>query len=171
MREALVALNQLVADGVIGQYAIGGPVGAAYYIEAVQTEDLDAFVFFPAEPSGLLSLEPIYSALQRLGGVPEREFVRFGLWPLQVLPDTTPLVAEAIREARSAEFEGIPTRVLTAEHTCCVALETGRAKDKLRVVMFLEQHAVDRESLQNLAGMWGLGAKLEAVESLIDGSR
>lgn len=44
-RKALKALNGLVADGVIATYAIGGVVGAAFYIEAVQTEDLDAFVF------------------------------------------------------------------------------------------------------------------------------
>jgi hypothetical protein len=42
--EALQALNRIAADGVIGGYAIGGAVGASFYISAAQTEDLDAFV-------------------------------------------------------------------------------------------------------------------------------
>lgn len=49
MREALMALNRLVADGVIASYAIGGAIGASFYIEAQATEDLDVFVIMPNE--------------------------------------------------------------------------------------------------------------------------
>ena len=73
MREALQALNALVERGVIETYAIGGAVGASFFIDAVQTEDIDAFVYFPPSTSGLLSLAPIYSALTDLGGKVERE--------------------------------------------------------------------------------------------------
>ena len=45
MQAALRSLNQLVADNVIEQYAIGDAIGASFYVEAVQTEDIDAFVF------------------------------------------------------------------------------------------------------------------------------
>ena len=41
MQAALRALNQLAANGVISQYAIGGAIGASFYIEAVQTESVD----------------------------------------------------------------------------------------------------------------------------------
>ena len=41
MEKALIALNEIVADGVISNYAIGDAVGAAFYIEAMQTEDVD----------------------------------------------------------------------------------------------------------------------------------
>ena len=47
MREALLALNRVQRDGTIQQYAIGGAVAASFYIEAMQTEDLDIFVFLP----------------------------------------------------------------------------------------------------------------------------
>ena len=40
MQAALGSLNQLVTDKVIDQYAIGGAIGASYYVEAVQTEDI-----------------------------------------------------------------------------------------------------------------------------------
>ena len=77
MQAALRALNQLVTDAVISQYAIGGAIGASFYIEAVQTEDVDAFVFMSPSPSGLLTLAPIYDALTKLGGIVEHEYIRF----------------------------------------------------------------------------------------------
>ncbi len=150
MQAALRALNQLVADKVIVQYAIGGAIGASFYIEAVQTEDVDAFVFMAPTASGLLTLSPIYEALTKLGGIIENEYIRFAEWPVQILPDVNDLVREAIREAKKVEFDGIPTRVFTAEHLCAVALQTGRTKDYLRVVMFLEADAVDQGLLETI---------------------
>ncbi|TAG83498.1 MAG: hypothetical protein EAZ21_01635, partial [Betaproteobacteria bacterium] len=94
MQAALRALNQLVADNVIGQYAIGGAIGASFYIDAVQTEDVDAFVFMVPTKSGLLTLSPIYDALTKLGGIIENEYVRFAEWPVQILPDANDLVRE-----------------------------------------------------------------------------
>ena len=156
MREALEALNRLVSSGTVAQYAIGGAIAAAFYIEAVQTEDLDAFVFLPPSPSGLALLTPIYSELVALGGIVEHEHVRFGAWPVQILTDANDLIAEAIREALQVAFDGVPPRVFRAEHLCAIALQTGRNKDLLRVTLFLEQAKVDRAELANLIDRFDL---------------
>ncbi len=168
MQAALRALNQLVADGVIPQYAIGGAIGASFYIDAVQTEDVDAFVFMAPSASGLLTLAPIYEALTRLGGVVEHEYIRFAEWPVQILPDANDLVREAIRDATDTEFDGIPTRVFSAEHLCAVALQTGRTKDYLRVVMFLEAKAVDRICLESILKRHGLAEKMARVDAMME---
>jgi hypothetical protein len=167
MQAALRALNQLVADKVIEQYAIGGAIGASFYIEAVQTEDVDAFVFMAPSKSGLLTLSPIYDALVKLGGIIENEYIRFAEWPVQILPDANDLVREAIRDAKSVEFDGIPTRVFTAEHLCAVALQTGRTKDYLRVVMFLEAEQVDRGLLESTLKRHNLEDKLFRVDAMM----
>lgn len=156
MHEALRALNQIVSDRVIEKCAIGGAVGSAFFIEATQTEDVDVFVHPQAGPSGLVTLTPIFDALVKRGGTIEDGYVQFGEWPIQILSDATPLIAEAIEEAIDVPFDEIPTRVFTAEHLCAVALEAGRAKDYLRVTMFLEQDAVDRAALRELAKRHGL---------------
>jgi hypothetical protein len=170
MQAALRALNQLVADGVIEAYAIGGAIGASFYIQALQTEDIDAFVFLPVAASGLLSLTPVYEALQAQGGRIEREYVQFGSWPLQILPDANPLIDEAICEAVSVEFEGVPTRVFRAEHLCAVALQTGRPKDYLRVSLFLEAGRVDIDRLQDVLSRYGLQDRLTRVRLSEGGS-
>ena len=163
MQDALRALNQLVADGVMGAYAIGGAVGASFYIDAMQTEDIDAFVLLPESASGLVLLTPIYEALSAQGGVIEKEYVRFGSWPLQILTDATPLLTEAIRESVDVSFHGVATRVFRAEHLCAVALQTGRAKDYLRVSLFLEQGAVEEDALNRVVERYGLEARLHKV--------
>jgi hypothetical protein len=163
MKACLQALNSLVANGVISSYAIGGAVGASFYLDAMQTEDVDAFVFLPPSAGLLISLTPVYEALSQQGGIIEREYVRFGEWPLQILTDYTPLVAEAILSARTVTFDGIPTRVFTAEHLCAIALDTGRGKDFLRVASFLDQRAVNEALLQTLLARFQLSSRLIAA--------
>ena len=164
---ALIALNQLVADGIIRGYAIGGAVAAAFYIQAAQTEDLDAFVFLPSQPFGIVVLSPIYEALTAAGGTVDREYVRFGSWPVQILTDATPLISEAIDQAIEVHFEGVATRVFRPEHLCALALELGRSKDILRVKMFLEQGAVDLAALNEVLDRYFLQERLRRI----DGSR
>lgn len=156
MHDALTALNQLVADGVIPRYAIGGAIGASFYIEAQATEDLDVFVLMSPAASGLLSLSPIYEALQHLGGVPEKEHIRIGGWQVQILPAYKPLVGEALAAAVDTTFDGIPTRVLTAEHLCAIALDTGRPKDYYRVSLFIEAEVLDIVALDSLLTRYNL---------------
>jgi hypothetical protein len=170
MHEVFRALNALVEQGVIQTYGIGGAVAASFYTEALQTEDIDAFVYLPETQSGLLDLSGIYTALMALGGKLQREYIQFGPWPLQILPDATPLVSEAIRDAEALDYDGIAVRVFRPEHLCSIALQTGRAKDLLRVRMFLDAEKVDLMALQQMVARFGLGDRLRKVEGLIDGA-
>lgn len=61
------------------------------------------------------------------------------------------------------EFDGIPTRVLTAEHLCAICLKTGRFKDLLRVSQFIESDAVDLAALDAIIRRHGLESKRASV--------
>jgi hypothetical protein len=73
LKATIEAINQMQADGVIGKYAIGGAVGATFYLEPTATVDLDVFVALPSTGGGLLSLEGIYDYLKARGGKIEDE--------------------------------------------------------------------------------------------------
>src|SRR5258706_10672269 len=47
VKATIQAINQMQADGVIGKYAIGGAVGATFYLEPAATLDVDIFVTLP----------------------------------------------------------------------------------------------------------------------------
>jgi len=126
----------------------------------MQTEDIDVFVFLPRSSGPLVTLAPVYDALIALGGQVDREYVRFGNWPVQILTDANALIAEAIREAADTDYDGIPTRVFMPEHLCAIALQTGRSKDYARVILFLEENEVDLDALSVLAVRFGLSEQL-----------
>jgi hypothetical protein len=57
MREVITAINGMEKDGIIDRYAIGGAVGATFYLEPVATLDVDVFVAF-APDGGQLIVSP-----------------------------------------------------------------------------------------------------------------
>lgn len=165
MRATLEAINRMQADGVIAKYAIGGAVGATFYLEPAATVDLDIFAALPAAAGGLLlSLTPIYEYLMSRGGKVVDEYIEIGGWPVQFLPPSNDLETEAVTEAVSTKVEGVTTWVMTAEHLVAIALRTGRAKDHNRILQFLEQDAVNREKLQAILERNGLTAKWKEFE-------
>src|SRR5437870_1725203 len=110
-------------DRIIDRYAIGGAVGATFYLEPVATLDVDIFVAFRHDPGQLLvSPQPILDYLTARGGVLDREYVVIAGWPVQFLPPTSPLVEEALVQAVTVDVDGIPARVFTAEHLAAIAL-------------------------------------------------
>ncbi len=162
MKATLEVINRMQADGVIGQYAIGGAVGATFYLEPVATLDIDIFVSFQNVPAGgLISLSPIYDYLTARGHKTEGEYVVIEGWPVQFLPPGNALVEEALAQAIETGLEGAPTRVMAAEHLTAMALEIGRGKDHARVLQFIESGTLDADKLDGILKRHGLVEKWE----------
>jgi len=159
MERTLQVLNRLEQGGVLSRYAIGGAMGATFYVEPLLTFDLDIFVVLPQTESGLLTLGPLYAALRAAGYAEEGECVNIEGVPVQFLPAYNALLQEALEEARETLYESTPTRVLRAEHLLAIALQTGRAKDRERVRLLREQAALDQDYLTGLLARHGLAAK------------
>lgn len=144
MEKIFALLNQMEADGVIGRYAIGGAVGAIFWLEPFTTKDVDVFVTLPTAPGGsLLTLGPIYDYLLPRGYVTQGQFIVIEGWAVEFVPPATPLVEEALADAMTREVNGIPTRVFTAEHLAAICLQVGRTKDHDRVFRFVEAGVLD----------------------------
>ena len=157
IKETIAAINQMQADAVIDRYAIGGAVGATFYLEPVATLDVDVFITFRHQPSQLLvSLQPIFDYLKARGGKIQGEYAVVAGWPVQFLPAGTPLVDEALNEAVEHDVEGTSARVFTAEHLAAIALQVGRAKDKARLLQFIEAGALDSTRFQAMLTRHGL---------------
>ncbi len=165
IKEVIEMINRMQADGVIERYAIGGAVGATFYLEPVATLDVDVFVEFHTEPgSQMISPEPIFRYLRDRDCTMEGEHVVIAGWPIQFLPAGSTLVQEALAKAVEKDVEGTPARVFTAEHIAAIALETGRAKDKARVLQFIEADAIDLDRLQEILTRHGLAGAWQQFE-------
>ena len=149
--EVITLIHQMQADGVIERYAIGGAVGATFHLEPISTLDVDIFVSVRRElGSVLVSPQPIFDYLTARGCRMEGEYVIIAGWPVQFLPPTGSLVEEALAEAATIPVGEIPARVFTAEHLAAIALQVGRAKDKARLLQFIEAGVLDADRFQAL---------------------
>lgn len=164
MKETLKIINQMVKDGVIEEYAIGGAIAAIYYLEPFDTADLDVFVQLNVTGTDLMILAPIYEYLSKQGCELKGEFVYIEGIPVQFLPVFNPLTEEAVEKAQAIKYAKVTTRIMRPEHLVAIMLDTGRTKDYLRISMFLEQGAVKMRQLYAVLKRHGLTEKWKANE-------
>jgi hypothetical protein len=154
MKQAIDVINRMEADGIIGRYAICGAIAAYNYVEPTVTDDLDILIAF--EPSAarpqtaLVTLGPVLSYLNGKGYSEfQREAIMIEGRAVQFIPVASDLDAEALARAVPVDVEinpaegSVKTRVLRSEHIVATALRVDRAKDRLRIIQFLEEEAVD----------------------------
>jgi hypothetical protein len=159
MKETLKIINQMVKDGRIESYAIGGAVAAIYYLEPFDTADLEIFIQVQATGSYLMILAPIYEHLTERGYVAKGEFIYIEGIPVQFLPVFNPLTEEAVEKAQTIKYARVTTRIMRPEHLMAIMLDTGRPRDYLRISMFLEQGTVKMRQLQAVLRRHGLMKK------------
>ncbi len=161
MEKTLQVLNSLESEEILQRYAIGGAMGATFYVEPLLTYDLDVFVLFP-EAGLLLTLEPLYQALRDRGYHEEAECVMIEGVPVQFLPAYNSLLEEALRDALETMYEQTPARVLRAEHPVAICVQTGREKDRQRVRVFMEQAQLDADRMTDILKRHQLDAKFRS---------
>ncbi len=167
----LQTMNAMQADGIIDRYAIGGAVGATFYLEPISTLDVDVFVELHADPgSHLITLDPILDYLRARGCTMEGEYIVISGWPVQFLPPSNPLVEEALRDAVEIDVAGTPARVFAAEHLAAIALQTGRAKDKARLLHFSEAGVLGDTTFQAILARHDLADRWQEFQRQFLGS-
>ncbi len=151
-------LNEMRAERLVEDYALGGAMAALFYAEPVRTYDLDVFVLVPAS-GDLVSLSPIYEWLGSRGFRPDAEHVLIHGVPVQFLPSYNAVVEDAIRSARNLDYEGVEVRVSPPEHLIALALQAGGRKRRERAFQLLESGEIDRGLLQRLLDEHGISGR------------
>jgi hypothetical protein len=155
VKEVAVLLNAMRDSGVVADYALFGAAAQMRYTEPVATLDADVLVAVPA-PDRLDVLGPIYEFCRARGYEAEGESVRVGAWPVQFVPVFNQLTRDALAAAETADFDGVPFRIVGPTHLAVIALSAGRAKDSARVLALLESGSVTQEQVAALAAREGL---------------
>jgi hypothetical protein len=134
MQAVCDTLEQLLQEGILTRYAIGGATAAGFHGEPLATRDVDVFVFLdPPTGSILVTLDPVFRRLNELGF---NQFDEEGLLihnlPVQFLSAAPGLESEAVEQAMIVEWESDTLRVMRPEHLAAIALSVGRPKDLAR---------------------------------------
>ncbi len=148
LADVLRAANELVAAGLIEDWALGGALAAIYYVEPFTTYDADIF-FIPKDKGLTTGIPAIFAHLQAQDWQVEREHFLIRGFPVQFLA-AGGLTDEAVREAEKFDYEGVPAKVFRAEHIIAIAASVGRAKDKVRIEQLLQQADLDKSYLADV---------------------
>ena len=163
MEKTIRVIEEITRRGIIRAYAIGGGVAATYYIEPVLTYDLDIF-FIPAK-EGLDVLAPIYDFAKKRGFEARAEAILIEGFPVQFIPAYNDLIREAVKNAAILKYRDVEAKVVKAEYLVAIALQTGRAKDKERMIRLLDEAIIDRAVLAGILESSGLAGRFKKFES------
>lgn len=162
MEKALLVIEEMTRLGIIKSYAIGGGIAATYYIEPVLTYDLDVF-FIPIK-EGLDEIAPVYEFARSRGYADQAEALMIEGFPVQFIPAYNDLVREAVADAAILRYRDVEAKVVKAEYLVAIALQTGRPKDRERVLRLLEEASLDRPLLAGILERHGLADIFKKIE-------
>jgi hypothetical protein len=157
-KKVLEVLNEMQTAGVIQDYALGGAVAAAVYLEPFYTKDLDVFVALE-QKGPLIDLSAIYGYLTAQGFETKGQWIVIGGWDVEFLPPYSPLTEAALKEATVIPWQDTRVRVMSPEHLVAICLATGRFKDDERIARFIEQEAFEQGILSRILTEHGLVEK------------
>ena len=161
MKKTLEKINELVSNGIIKNYAIGGGMGQFYYIEAGTTYDLDIMLELHIEDNPLNPLKDIYQWARKENYVEDKEHIIIEGIAVQFLPAYNELLKEAVAYSNKITLFGVATKVIKAEYLMAIMLQTYRSIDKTRLSKFFEEVNYDEALFQNIINKYALVDKLE----------
>src|SRR5688572_24306772 len=148
-------------EGVVREYAIGGATAVLFYAEPTRTYDVDVFALLPAiDQLGLIALEPVYRWAESRGFTVDAEHLLVHGVPVQILPAYNQLVVDAIRTARTHDYQGVLVRVVDPEHLIALALQTGGARRRERAWLLLQAGVADRVRLRTVLDAHGISVEI-----------
>jgi hypothetical protein len=168
LADVFQTLNEMKAQGVISDYAIGGAMAALFYAEVTRTYDVDVFACIPSQPGPTLDMTGLYAWARKRGFEPDAEHLLIHTVPVQFLPANEGLEQEAVREARVFDYEGQFVRVMRPEHLVALYARAGGAGRRERALLLIKAGAVDMKALHPLLKRYNLSDewhKIQADES------
>ena len=66
--------------------------------------------------------------------------------------------------AATLKYRNVEAKVVTAEYLAAISLQTGRAKDRERVIRLLDEAVINRAVLGRILESFGLADKLRKIE-------
>jgi hypothetical protein len=156
LADVFQTLNEMKADGVITDYAIGGALAALFYAEVTSTYDIDVFALIPSQSGPIIDLSPLYHWARKRGFEAEGEHLIIHSVPVQFLAADEGLEGEAVERSRDFDYEAVPVRVIGPEHLAILYTLAGGARRRGRVGLLFEAGTVDEQELDAILRRHGL---------------
>ena len=149
MLKVIQALDILKQKDLISDYAIGGAFGLTIHAEPVLSYDVDALVTFSSS-STIVDMSEIYNELKILGAREDKEHIIVGGIPLHILPASSSLAREALKNAELLSYRGAAIKVFTLEYLIAIMVSLSRPKDKERIALVKDSQKINHNALDDI---------------------
>jgi len=163
-------LAELVAEGVIEDYAFGGATGAGFYGEPIATRDIDVFAFV-SQPAGnlIITLEPLYNCLAKMGFSSfDEEGILIHGYPVQFIVPSPGLETDAVNSAPTMCWKDFRLKIMSPEFLAAIALKVGRSKDRARLIYLYDLPVFDRSKFQDIIERYDLKERWQSWAKALD---
>ncbi len=150
MKKVIQVINELVSNGIIDRYAIGGATGVIFYTETFNTKDIDVFITPQFTTSGIVHLGSIYDYLNKAGYKMEGQYFVIDGIPVDLIPVYNDLTFEALNNSVEQVFENNSVKVFRPEYLLAIALQTGRTQDLIKVELLIKEAELDKNLLEDI---------------------
>jgi hypothetical protein len=152
-------LNDMRSEGIITEFAIGGGMAALFYAEVMRTYDIDVFALIPSHSGPIIRMTEIYDWSRRHGFETDMEHIVIHGVPVQFLAANEGLEREAVTEAQTIDYQGVPVRVIRPEYLVALYTRAGGARRRERTSSLLEAGVLNHQELHEVLDRHGLAAE------------
>lgn len=167
MEKVVQTLDEMVQDGLIEDYVIGGATAVLYYsIPHFITEDIDVFVYMKgSKNSPLIDLSPLYNYLvSRKAARIQGEYVVVDEFPIQFLVPYDDLSKEAFAHAIEVTPDRLRFKIFSLEYSMAIMIQLGKAKYVERLRVIVKHELFDTTTLNALLERFNLTTKWTALK-------
>jgi hypothetical protein len=170
VERVITTLDEMIRDGIMEDYVIGGATALAYYSDNVFTEDIDVFVYLKSSPGYLIDLNPIYEYLTKAKHARiEGQYIVLDGFPLQFLVPYDDLSSEAFSHPQTVMYGNLKTKVLKLEYLMAIMIQLGKQKYRERMRRLIEEDAYDNEMLEKILRRHALAEKWHTLKKNLEG--
>jgi hypothetical protein len=164
-------LDDMVRDGVIEDYVIGGATALMYFsIPNFVTEDIDVFVYLKTRPgSTIIDVSPIYNYLiSRKGARVQGDYIFVDGFPIQFLIPYDDVSREAFAHAIRVTPEQMSFKIFDLEHSMTIMIQLGKEKYAERLRVLIRHRLFDEAKLNFLLEKFSLTSKWLALKRRLE---
>lgn len=139
--------NRIMMErNLLDDYAIGGAVALAYYIEPRDTQDLDLYLLVSDD-----QYHKLWETLIEMGFKSEGQRVIIYDVPVDLFPVSIgPIFKEALSKSKKIFMGGLPVKIFPSEYLVVTKLMAHRYRDKEDVHRLFERRVVSSKIVSGL---------------------
>lgn len=151
MQQVISTLEEMVEEGIISDFVIGGATALIYFSSPTFTEDIDVFIYLKEATGPIIDIGPVYSFLkEKKNATQGDEYIFLEGFPLQFLIPYDDLTREAFENPVKIELDSKSFKIFGLEYLMAIMIQLKKKKYIERLRILIEEDNFDKGKLTSI---------------------